>query len=602
MPGIAGIIRFDSPEQCEQETRLMVEAMRYEPHYRTGQHNCPELGLHVGWVVPRGAYADCMPLVSERDGVVLVFQGEHFGHDEVKAGQANELTARAVLALYDKWGDEFLTHLNGWFCGVIVDRRRRKVTLFNDRYGMGRVYVHEGRDEVVFASEAKALLKVRPALRAIQPDALAEQFRYNCVLNNRSLFKGVALLPHASAWEFSGSSVPQRNRFFDFGEWERQPVLGEAEFYAKFLETVARVFPAYGQATEKVAFSLTAGLDTRAIMAALGEAGNRGMPCYTYGGPWRELYDIRTARKLTEIYGQPFSTIKVGEEFLQNFGSYARRAVHASDGTHDAFGAHDVYFNEVARKTALIRLTGKFGSEVVRIRHIVPSMTYPTGLLADGFGGLVSRLPRFSEVNATLHPVTRVVTQEVPWHEYARVAVEQSQTVLRSPYMDNALVKLMYQAPPGIRAAGDLQERFVKDYCPVLATVPTNLGRFAGRHPLWNKLYYGPLWALFKVEYIYLYATPHWMTRVDRSLAGLHLERWFAGRQKWEGYRIWAKTHFAGFVRDTLLNPTAGYSAYMNRREVERMVERHLAGTHNYQKEINRALTLELLCDTLLKP
>ncbi len=605
MPGIVGIIKTSPDAETEREVGQMLEAMRHERHYAGGQRLFREQGVCIGWMGQQGAFADCMPLVSRDGDVVLIFQGESYLDDDTRdrlrkeGSSVDDASARHLLDLYAEYGDAFLERLNGWFSGLLVDLRRRRLVLFNDRFGMARVYYHEGKDEFIFASEAKALLRVRPKLRRIDPGKLAEHLRYNCVLNNQSLYSGVAVLPHASAWEFSGTASPGKRGYFDFSEWEQQSTLSDAAFFPQFADTVSNVFPAYGKGSSKVAFSLTAGLDTRAIMAALKEL-NRDVPCYTFGGPWRELYDIQTARKLTSVYGQPFGTIIADQRFLRGFGDFARRAVHISDGTHDAFGAHDIYFNEIAREVAPVRLTGKFGSEVVRVRNLVPSMQYPPGLLRHELSAMVEALPSFSRVNRDMHSLTRVVTQEIPWHEYGRVAVEQSQVVLRSPYMDNALVKLMYRAPAAARGKGDLQEEYVRFRSPELATIPTNLGRFVAGGQWGKKFHYALLWALFKVEYIYLYATPHWLTRLDRTFEGLHPERLFAGRQKWEGYRVWIKTDFSEFIRDTLLNPNASYGDFMERRTVEKMLDCHIKGTHNYLNEINRALTLELTCSTML--
>ncbi len=103
------------------------------------------------------------------------------------------------------------------------------------------------------------------------------------------------------------------------------------------------------------------------------------------------------------------------------------------------------------------------------------------------------------------------------------------------------------------------------------------------------------------MEYIYLFATPHWMTRVDRTLGDLHLERLLSGRQKCEGYRIWIKTHFADFVRDTLLDHQASYTRHFDYSTVARLVNQHVAGTHNHIIEIDRALSLQLVYNTLLE-
>jgi asparagine synthase (glutamine-hydrolysing) len=314
------------------------------------------------------------------------------------------------------------------------------------------------------------------------------------------------------------------------------------------------------------------------------------------------LFDVSVARKIAKIYNQRFETINIEDRFLRGFSEFARRTIYISDGTHDAFGAHDVYFNETARKIAPIRLTGKFGSEVVRIRRLMPSLTYQFGLLQPNLGSLVVRLPSYAEINPNGHPLTRVVCEEIPWHEFGRVAIEQSELTLRTPYMDNALVKLMYQAPSAVRTDGRVQEQYVRDKSRELSTISTNMGKFACDNQMITKLLYGAAWAVFKVEYIYLYATPHWLTRVDRALAKLRLEKILSGRQKWEGYRLWIKTHFSEFIQETLLNPQANYTRHFEKTTVERMVRGHVAGTHNYFNEINRALTIELIYSTLLNP
>src|SRR4030095_9964849 len=372
----------------------------------------------------------------------MIFSGENFEDPELVArlGRAvsdrNSVKAAYLLELYEALGEQFLGQLNGWFVGVIIDRRSKRVTLFNDRYGMGRIYYHAGPDEFLFASEAKALLKIRPALRTIQPERLAEYLRYNCVLGDRTVFNGISLLPKASAWSVEQSASPRKRQYFDFSEWENQPRLEDESFYNEWANTVARVFPRYAQEGNRVALSSTAGLDTRLIMAGLRDQ-IKQHPSYTFNGAWGELLDVRTSRKTASVYHQAHQSISINEQFLRSFADYARRTVYISDGTHDAFGAHDVFLNEVARDIAPIRLTGKFGSEVVRVRRLIPSSTYPSGLLRDDLQMLVEQLPTFADTNPNGHALTRVVTEEIPWHEHPRVSVEQSQLVLRTPYMDN---------------------------------------------------------------------------------------------------------------------------------------------------------------------
>jgi len=606
MPGLAGIIRFAPHQSTEQDLDSMLGAMRYNDRYSHGRFVDRECGVQVGWTCHPGSFAEGMPLVSRNGDTVMIFSGENFEEPGTVARLSNAISnqnsakAAYLLELYTELGEKFFEELNGWFAGVVIDRRSKRVTLFNDRYGMGRIYYHAGHDEFLFASEAKALLAVRPALRRIEPDRLAEYLRYNCVLGDRTLFQGISLLPRASAWSFEQNASPRKRHYFDFSEWEAQSHLEDEAFYSQWANTVARVFPHYAQEGDRVALSSTAGLDTRLIMAGLRDQ-IKQHPSYTFNGAWGELLDVRTGRKTASVYNQAYQSISINEKFLRGFPDYARRAVHISDGTHDAFGAHDVFLNEIAREIAPIRLTGKFGSEIVRVRRLIPSRTYQSGLLKDDLRKLVEELPTFADTNPQGHALTRVVTEEIPWHEHARVAVEQSQLVLRTPYMDNELVKLMYQAPLGSRAAGDLQERYVRERAPEFARDITNMGRFSSSNPFVTKFFYYLFRAFFKVEYVYLHVTPHWLTSFDRKLENWHLERLLSGRQKWEAYRIWIKTAFAPFLRETLCDSQADYTHFFDYQTVRTMVERHIAGTHNYLEEINKALTVQLISSSLLR-
>ena len=57
---------------------------------------------------------------------------------------------RALVNLYEDLGLEALKKLNGWFSGLLVDLGRHQVVLFNDRYGLNRIYVHEQNGRLFF--------------------------------------------------------------------------------------------------------------------------------------------------------------------------------------------------------------------------------------------------------------------------------------------------------------------------------------------------------------------------------------------------------------------------------------------------------------------
>src|SRR5207245_2022969 len=134
--------------------------------------------------------------------------------------------------------------LNGVFHGVLTDRARRTATLFNDRYGMHRIYYHESKEALYFAAEAKAILSVRPELRTADPRGVGEFVACGCVLENRTLFTGIHVLPPAAAW-ISRNGCIERKTYFQPKEWEEQTPLDSELYYHEIRETFSRILPRY---------------------------------------------------------------------------------------------------------------------------------------------------------------------------------------------------------------------------------------------------------------------------------------------------------------------------------------------------------------------
>ena len=109
------------------------------------------------------------------------------------------------------------------------------ILLFNDRFGINRIYIHESREAITFASEAKAILCVRPETRTLDPQALGHFLGFGAVFDNRTLFAGVSLMPGGACWSLSRPSVAAVKKFqyFHPSTWESQPLLDPATFYRR---------------------------------------------------------------------------------------------------------------------------------------------------------------------------------------------------------------------------------------------------------------------------------------------------------------------------------------------------------------------------------
>jgi asparagine synthase (glutamine-hydrolysing) len=220
MPGLVGLITKKPREWAEPQLLLMLEALRHESFYVSGTWVDESLGVYVGWVARRGFFDDDMPLQNERGDVTMFFSGEEFPEPSMISGlrqRGHSIAPGGASYLVHRYEDEpdFPKGLNGRFHGLTADRTRGTAVLFNDRFGLQRVYCHEAKDAFYFAAESKAILKVRPELRSTDPRGVGEFIVCGCVLENRTLFPGINLLPPGSAWVFRGGALEKKETYFE---------------------------------------------------------------------------------------------------------------------------------------------------------------------------------------------------------------------------------------------------------------------------------------------------------------------------------------------------------------------------------------------------
>jgi asparagine synthase (glutamine-hydrolysing) len=597
VPGIVGLITQKPREWAEQQLARMIAPLLHEPFYVKGTWVDEPMGVYVGWVARENSFADGMPLRNERDDVVLIFSGEEYPEPgtarrlKERGHRCNEEGPSYLVHLYEDDPD-FFKNLNGRFQGLVADRRNGTVTLFNDRFGLQRVYIHEAADAFYFSAEAKSILAVRPELRSMNARALGEYIACGCALENRTLFQGIYALPPASSWIFRNGTLEKKAVYFEPREWEEQEPLDAESYYLQLRDAFTTALPRYFSGPEKIGVSLTGGLDTRIIMAWRKEPAG-SLPCYTFGSMYRENQDVYLARRVAKICGQPYQVVTVDGACMARFADYAERTLYMSDGSVDISRSADLYNNQMARQIAPVRMVGTFGSEIIRGDVMFKAVMPKADIFRPEILAQVELAAETYRDQRRSHRTSMVAFRQPAAYHFGILMMEQTQLTIRSPYLDNAVVRTVFRAPR-VESGQDVRLRLIRDGSPALADLRTDRGiggssRFAEKI---NRAY----WEFtFKAEYAYDYGMPQWVAKVDHAFAPFHLERLWMGRHKLFHFRWWYRTILAKYVREMLLDPRTLERPYLNRNAVEAVVSGHLKGNRNYTTEIHRLLSLELM-------
>jgi asparagine synthase (glutamine-hydrolysing) len=599
VPGIVGLITTQPPSSARVQLADMLQAVQHESFYNSGTSIDESLGLYVGWTALKDSFSDGMPISNEKEDICLVFSGEEYPDPRtVRQVRTNghrlgSCDSAYLVHLYEE-NPGFVGSLNGMFHGVIADRRRCVVNLFNDRYGMHRLYYYESNDGFYFAAEAKAILAARPELRICDLRGLGEFVSCSCVLANRTIFKDIHVLPAASSWTFRrGGQLNSKTTYFQPRQWEEQTPLEPESYYHDLRSVLVRILPRYFTGPLQLGMAMTGGLDTRVILACHPPAPG-SLPSYTFGSTLRHTYDVRIGKRIANLSGQPHKVIEVGDDFLNGFAGYAERSIYITEGTVDLYRASDLYLSEQVRKIAPAKLVGTYGSEIVRHAVMFKPVKPPSGIFHPDFLSYVHAAEESYAILREQHPVTFAAFRQSPWYHHGILALEQSQLTVRSPFMDNDFVRTVYRAPQAY-VKEDIRLRLIREGSPSLAQLRSDRGVSANGGRITASLARASREFTFKAEYAYDEGMPQSVARIDHFLSRLRLERLFLGRHKLLHFRIWYRDRLAEYVRQMLLDPLTLSRPYLNKKTVETVVTSHLNGSQNHTVTIHKLLTLELL-------
>jgi len=101
------------------------------------------------------------PMTSVDGRFIVVFNGEIYNFNELKNKVdypfSTNSDTEVILALFDKYGEDFVDMLKGMFAIAIYDKSEKALWLFRDRYGKKPVYYTVSNGTFIFASEIKAI-------------------------------------------------------------------------------------------------------------------------------------------------------------------------------------------------------------------------------------------------------------------------------------------------------------------------------------------------------------------------------------------------------------------------------------------------------------
>ena len=161
MCGIAGIIGSYSDTEKNKIAELMHHRGPDGVNFYNNEKFCFIHSLLKIMDLTDNSY---QPMIDDRNGNVIIFNGSIYNYKVLRKKFFSNISFKSntdtevILYLYEKFGIDFLNHIKGMFVIAIFDKKKGKLLIARDRYGIKPLFYFNDKLKFIFASEIKMLL------------------------------------------------------------------------------------------------------------------------------------------------------------------------------------------------------------------------------------------------------------------------------------------------------------------------------------------------------------------------------------------------------------------------------------------------------------
>jgi asparagine synthase (glutamine-hydrolysing) len=617
--GIAGVLGIDDAGTSRRVVDRQLELLRHRGPDASGSF--VEGPARIAQT--RLAVIDLLtgdPPIANEDGTIgVALNGEIYNFRELRDGlraRGHQLRSHGDTEVIAHLAEELdpadlARRLDGMFAFALWDARRRRLVLGRDRLGKKPLYYWHAHGRLVFGSELKAVLADPTVPRELNPRAIPAYLAFGYVPEPETFFDGVLSLPPGHVLTMEPGARPILERYWS------PPIagLGDAAPIKVDHEEAARLVRAGLEAAVRrrliadvpLGAFLSGGVDSSAIVALMAGAVHHRVRTFTIGFEDADGFDERPyARQVAERYDTEHHEEVVSPDAVDLLETLVW---HHDQPFGDSSAIPTYLLNQMTRTEVTVALSGDGGDELFagyerfvaalllsRYRHVPRRVR---ALVRDG----ADRLPPGAAAGrgASLRRFTAAAELDLP--DAYRAWVGLMPDALRREAVDPdgdwgvADYASIWEASAGARPLDRLLDLNLRTYLPGDLLVKAD--RMSMAHGLEVR---SPFLDTALVE-LALRLPPATKIRGLRrkvvltdAVADLLPEAILTRRKRGFGVPLgrWFRTDLLDYMQTTIGAADARVRAHVAGPVVDRLIARHLDGTHDHGHLLWTLLTLEV--------
>ena len=276
--GIVGACGVQDKLKVEYRTlQKMIEMLSYRGPDGKGFYVDEKVSLGHARLSIIDLKGGIQPIHNENKTVWTVFNGEIFNYIELREKLValghyfyTQTDTEVIVHLYEEYGENFVSELNGQFAIAIWDIKFQKFILIRDRVGIAPLFYTFYRGQLIFASEIKALLVALPDKPLINPLALDQLMTFWCPVSPNTMFKDILELSPGQILTIFQGKVSIRNYWdWNFPLQNNFRIESESQMQGELLELLINAIQIRLRADVPVGAYLSGGLDSSSLVALI---------------------------------------------------------------------------------------------------------------------------------------------------------------------------------------------------------------------------------------------------------------------------------------------------------------------------------------------
>lgn len=367
MCGIAGFTQFNHQFGDEQTLVEMGNAILHRGPDAGGVYFKDNIGFcHRRLSIIDLSESGNQPMISHDHRYIIIFNGEIYNfltlRKELEAQNypfRTHTDTEVLLALYERDGKDVLKKINGMFAFAIWDTTNQSLFIARDRIGKKPLYYYKQDNDIIFASELKAMLTLPDIPRKVRIDALYDFFAYQYVPDPKTIFENIYKLEPGHYLEIAEGNF-KKTKYWDLS-FTHQNNHNESEIKKELQQLLNECTKKRMISDVPLGAFLSGGVDSSGIVAMMANNSKAKVTTCSIGFDSEEFNETEFAKVIAEQYQTNHHELTVH----QHVESSLEKIVSFFDEPFADPSLVPTYFvSELARQKVTVAIAGDGGDEV----------------------------------------------------------------------------------------------------------------------------------------------------------------------------------------------------------------------------------------------